>query len=68
MTSSTRAKDDTVMANRSGLENQLSSLREQLAEAWWNEEPLDKIQQIENEIEAYKRQLQPGQTGHAEKV
>lgn len=49
--------ESTVVVNRTQLEVELHDLREQLAEAWWNEQPLHEIQEIEDRIEECKRQL-----------
>jgi len=49
--------ESTVVPNRSQLEGELRSLRERLADAWWNEYPLQEIQQIELQIAECKQQL-----------
>ena len=39
------------MPDRVLIENELKSLRDQLADAWWHEAPLENIQYLEREIE-----------------
>lgn len=57
--------ESTVVVKRPQVEVELDDLRERLAEAWWNEEPLHEIQQIEDRIEECKRQLRAArQTAH----
>ena len=51
----TEERDAVVEQNR--LENELRQLRDQLADAWWNEESLDTIQRIEREIERRWKKL-----------
>jgi len=41
----------------SDIQSHLSGLRNRLDEAWWNEEPLETIQQIEREIAERSRYL-----------
>ena len=46
-----------TMVDRTGTEHELHSLRERLAEAWWNEAPLRTILELEQEIEQRKSEL-----------
>ncbi len=39
------------------IQNHLLGLRKKLDDAWWNEEPLETIQQLENEIAERSRNL-----------
>lgn len=51
------ALERNVMSKRARIESELIRLRERLADAWWNEESLDKIQQIEKSIAACESEL-----------
>jgi len=51
------AVERNVMTKRTRIESELIRLRERLADAWWNEESLDKIQQIEKSIAACESEL-----------
>ncbi len=46
-----------IMNDTKTLESELKQLQDQLSEAWWYEEPLSKIQRIENEIQRRLRAL-----------
>jgi hypothetical protein len=46
-----------TMVNHTGAEHELHSLRERLADAWWNEAPLRTILELEHEIEQRKGEL-----------
>jgi hypothetical protein len=43
-------KDEHKNGADSGSEDRLRRLRRALADAWWNEEPLERIEQLEREI------------------
>ena|GEM_PF-4055534 len=44
-------------SRRERIETELRRLRQQLANAWWYEEPLETIQEIERLIAAHTREL-----------
>ncbi len=46
-----------ALSAREQIEAELAQLRQQLAEAWWYERPLETIQEIERLITARTREL-----------
>ena len=57
-------RDETLLDGQQ-TEGELDRLRERLAEAWWNEEPLDTIQELERDIVAQSQALGRRQSGGA---
>ena len=57
-------RDETLLDGQQ-TEGELDRLRERLAEAWWNEEPLDTIQELERDIVAQSQALGRWQSGGA---
>ncbi|HNO79974.1 MAG TPA: hypothetical protein PKN33_18145 [Phycisphaerae bacterium] len=49
--------EKTQGLDMSEIQNHLRGLRKRLDDAWWNEEPLETIQQIEKEIAERSRYL-----------
>ena len=49
-TSSPSKPVDRLTADRPDMKTELRALRKRLADAWWHEEPLEKIQQLEARI------------------
>jgi hypothetical protein len=43
-------KDQCKTGAKAGTDDKLRLLRRALADAWWNEEPLERIEQLEREI------------------
>ncbi len=39
-----------TMSERNKIEQELKRLKDELSDAWWHEEPLSKIERLENEI------------------
>ncbi len=49
--------EKTQSMDHSEIQSHLRGLRNRLDDAWWNEEPLETIQQIEREIAERSRSL-----------